>query len=131
MDNRGTPNPEHAHSFALAVLNAQAGRIEGHPRFMPIEGDSMEPTLTFRHLAAVVPVAKFCGEGLYALNVYRDQVDFFRCNSIGPGGVMLSRDNPRYGSYSLSWPDFETALLGKVAGIMQVIEPTLLGRGWP
>ncbi len=107
-----------AHTSALALP-------AGPARVLPVVGDSMAPTLTFNHYAAVVPVSEYRGAGIYALDRL-GQPDFVRCEALGPNTVRLTRDNPRYSAETMTLESFEAVLLGKVAGICSVIDPALL-----
>ncbi|MBB6254093.1 S24 family peptidase [Nitrospirillum iridis] len=96
------------------------------PRFMPVEGDSMEPTLRPGDLVAVVPVNSWCGPGLYALEVLPGALELFRCQSDYRGGIVLSRDNPRYSTRTVDQEWFLGALAAKVAGTLNLLDRQLL-----
>lgn len=99
-------------------------------RIIPVVGDSMAPTLTFNHVAFVVPVASYRGEGIYVLDVL-GHPDYVRCDSIGRGRIRLLRDNPRYSGSTMTLADFEAALLGKVVAVCDVIDRALLDGSKP
>ncbi|MDZ5646378.1 S24 family peptidase [Nitrospirillum sp. BR 11828] len=98
------------------------------PRFMPVESDCMEPTLRSGDLVAVVPVDTWHGEGIYALEMLPGALELFRCAPDYLGGLVLSRDNPRYSTRTVSREWFLAHVAAKVAGTLSLLDRGLMER---
>lgn len=111
---------------ALPMLPQPAGAA-AVPRFMPLRGDSMAPTIGPDHVLAVVPAEGYSGEGLYVLEMLPGGCEVRRCSGDFRGGVRLGLDNPRYQSPSVSVADFERWVIGKVVAVIQVLDRQAVG----
>jgi len=95
-------------------------------RFLPMIGDSMEPTLRNGDLVAVVPVDRFRCDGLYVF-AFLGEPDVYRCSAnFHDGGIDIYKDNGRYGRYTLSPESFRQAVIGQVLATCNIIDRTLL-----
>ncbi|MBV9749387.1 MAG: S24/S26 family peptidase [Acetobacteraceae bacterium] len=97
-------------------------------RFMPVIGDSMAPTLTPRHMVAVVPVRAYSCDGMYVLDVLPDAMPaIVRCERVfGETDIRLWYDNRAYvgGVVTREW--FEETVVGKVAAVLEIADASLL-----
>ncbi|MEC4591606.1 S24 family peptidase [Nitrospirillum amazonense] len=110
----------------MANLMTTIATAVAAPRFMPVEGDSMEPTLRSGDLVAVVPVTAWHGEGVYALEMLPGCLELFRCAPDYRGGLVLNRDNPRYTTRTVDRAWFLDHVTAKVAGIVTITDRALL-----
>lgn len=101
-------------------------RAPAAPRFIPVVGDSMAPALPAGSFAAVVPVHGWCGDGVYAVQLIGEAVEFVRISSDMRGGVRISRDNGRTGPETVTADQFLGMVLGKVAARCDVMDRNLL-----
>lgn len=91
-------------------------------RVVPIEGDSMDPTLYDGDAVGAVPVDGYIGEGVYVidnqgvLTVYRVQTDM--CS---PGQLLLLKDNKKAGRLEMSKVEFSEIVVGRVLVLMKMI----------
>jgi SOS-response transcriptional repressor LexA len=95
------------------------------PRFMPIVGDVMAPLLRSGDLVAVIPMARFRGDGLYVLELMGEPVTYW-CGSDFKGGIVIRPENTRYHSFTMAPAEFEAAVIGKVAATCNIIDMALL-----
>lgn len=94
------------------------------PRFLPVKGDSMEPTLNHGDGVAVVPTDRWLGDGLYVLESYFGTPDIVRCR-VESGLIVVGRDNPRYSEFTFTAAQFEAAVIGRVVALCHVVDPGL------
>jgi phage repressor protein C with HTH and peptisase S24 domain len=96
-------------------------------RFIPVVGDSMAPTLDRGHMVAVVPVETYRGPGLY-VHEFLGKPDVWRCQAVpGQGAtIRMWKDNPAYGSCTVTLEQFESSLIGQVAAVLRIVDRTLL-----
>ena len=92
------------------------------PRFMPMIGDSMVPTVGPGDLVAVLPTSEFRGEGLYVIDV-AGEPNVVRVQSMGNGMLGILYDHPAYNGRAMLAADLPDALLGKVFAICRVVCP--------
>jgi len=104
-----------------AVAHVSTARV----RFIPVIGDSMEPTLKRNNMVAVVPVSGYRAEGLYVLDVL-GQPNIVRCQALSANSLRVWHDNPAYGGNTVTREWFEEALLGKVAAVLEITDRSLL-----
>lgn len=90
--------------------------LSGRFRVHPVMGDEMEPTLRGgRDYVLTAPVTNFEGEGIYLIDVGFG-IELYRVtNMLGPAGeLVLSRENPLYGSHLVARKRFNEAVVGIV-----------------
>ena len=95
------------------------------PRFVPMAGDSMEPTLRTGDLVAVLPGATWRGDGLYVL-CEADTPLIVRASSDFRGGVTVAYDNKRYSSWTLTRGQFTASMLGVVFAICRIVDRAVM-----
>jgi len=97
-------------------------------RFIPVIGDSMEPTLPRNGMVAVVPVNGYRAERLYVLDVLPGaKPSIMRCERVfGASAIRVWYDNTAYGSHTVPQEWFESAVVGKVAAVLEITDRTLL-----
>jgi hypothetical protein len=94
-------------------------------RFVRVQGDHMEPTLTFRDYVAVVPTSGWHGDGLYLMDVFGEPVVYRAQNYIG-SHFEIWGDRPGSVRSKLTRAEFFEGLLGVVAATVKVSHPALL-----
>jgi len=87
--------------------------LEEGMRLMPVENDTMEPTLRSGDAVGVVPVDRFRGEGVYVIESGGFPL-IFRCRHERNGRIFLWRDNKRYSTLDLSLEEFNDCILAEV-----------------
>ena len=110
-------------SDAEQVEKATVGR-----RFIPMIGDSMEPTIGARDLVGVVLYERFDCDGLYVLDV-RGHPTVYRCQWAGGDKIDVWFDNPVYRGVkdTLSRYQFNKLCIGAVFGILHMQRSHLVG----
>ncbi len=98
------------------------------PRFMPVVGEGMAPTLRHGDFVAVIPVSGFRCDALYVLDL-AGEAGVYRCSSNFKGGVDAYKDNPRLGRYTLTRAEFEDAAIGQVLATCNIQDRTLMRGG--
>ncbi len=117
-------NHSHRTAHNSAIAFSRAATI-GRPRFVPMVGDSMTPTLKDGDFAAVVQTETYNFEGLYVLE-FLSAPDVYRCAAMGPGKIRISKDNERYPAHVLTLRQFEESVAGQVVAACSVIAPSLI-----
>ena len=102
---------------AIAIAKSSA-------RLIPVESDTMEPTLYCRDAVFMVPVDSFQGHGIYGIEVL-DHMELYRVQAIA-GGYQMSRDNPNYPPCDVTRAQFESFVLGKVSALCKVLDHDLI-----
>ncbi|MHC2298184.1 hypothetical protein [Rhizobium mongolense] len=103
--------------------------LSGRFRIHPVLGDEMEPTLRGgRDYVLTTPVTAFEGEGIYLVDVGFG-IELFRVtNTLGPAGeLLLSRENPLYGSHRVARQHFNEAVVGIVVADIRTRVDRFLG----
>ena len=95
------------------------------PRFVPMVGDSMEPTIKPGDLVAVLPSGRWYGDDIYVI-CEQDTPLIVRASSDFRGGVRVSYDNPRYSPWTMTRDEFLAALLGKVFALCVVTDRAVM-----
>lgn len=89
------------------------------PRIVPVKDDTMEPTIRRGDFLFVVPVDKFQYDSIYVL----DNGGCHRTYRVtGLKDKILSLDNPRYSSCTISREQFNADVTGLVVGHLRVID---------
>ncbi len=90
------------------------GRSNPPMRLIPVDSDAMVPTLREGDAVAVVPVNRFSSDGLYVID-FRGRARVFRCAYDFRGEVLLMSDNTVYPHEKVTWDEFGSLVLGRVA----------------
>lgn len=111
---------------ALQVVPSRIeGRIGRTMRLVPVEGDTMIPTLFPGDAVGALPVDAFSYDGIYVLDVFGTPT-VFRCRCDHRGGIDLVSDNAVYPVHKVSRAAFAESVIGQVAVLCQVVDGTLL-----
>jgi phage repressor protein C with HTH and peptisase S24 domain len=112
---------------ALPSLIEPLHAFIGTPRFLPVEGDVMSPTLRRGDYVVVVPVDRYQGDGLYAFDLHGAPV-IYRCMSNFKGGIAVIPDNKLYSTWDFTVKEFDDTVIGKIAATCKVLDPRLLAN---
>lgn len=89
-------------------------------RMMPVESDSMQPTLRIGDAVGVMPCDRYEGEGVYVLMDY-GAVFLRRVQSRGRGDIHLYCDNKVYPAEDISVDRFKELVVGRVHVFCQFV----------
>ena len=77
----------------------------------------MSPTLCEgRDIVLIVPADRYCGEGIYALNLHGIGIDLFRVTTMSGRRLHLFRDNDAYQEREVTEDQFDEAVCGFAVG---------------
>lgn len=94
-------------------------------RVLEVVGDSMAPTLVPGSAALVVPADRYASDGLYVIEE-PGGLAIVRIAHIGGLVLRVSRDNPAYSAFEAPGVDVDALIVGRVAGIVSILEPSIL-----
>ncbi len=97
------------------------------PRFMPMVGPSMEPTISARDYVAVVPCDRFECDALYVIEQFGAPC-VVRAQHVGGLQIRLSYDNTVFSGGTVPAEAFDEMVIGRVFGILGCIDHAVLRR---
>ena len=101
------------------------------PRYIPITGSHMAPTLRPSDVVVVVPIDGFDYDSLYAIESFGEPV-IYRCQNVGTG-IRISSDEtladgrPAYKGNTVTREWFSEHVLGIVVATCRVLDHARLG----
>ena len=113
----------------IEVLPTPAPHIDGRSgpimRLVPVDGDSMTPTLRKGDAVGALPVNDFSYDGLYVVDV-AGVPRVFRCSYDYAGGIDLVSDNKFYSTQKVPRSKFAEIVIGQVAMLCNIVDRSLV-----